>query len=122
MLKFPSTTRSRLLCTLSVVILIGGAGVLLIGCGATEIRVHNASTRDFQAVTISGQSYGKIPAGATTAYKPVDLTLRYGLLKMTVDGTPINAQTLNFGSSRFTYRVKIKNLEAGHLDIDVVAD
>ena len=96
---------------------------LLGGCATvTEIRVENASPFDFEQVSVAGEPFGDIPAGATSEYRKVRLRFRYALVRLTADGVPVNAQTLNFGSKRYTHRIKVKDLAAGHLGVDILPD
>ncbi len=93
------------------------------GCRSTvDIRVENVSAVDFRQVRIAGQAYGDVPAGAITDFKPVRLFCRYGVLRFTARGHSVTAQTLNFRARLFTYRVAVKDLAAGHLDVDVVPE
>lgn len=48
--------------------------------------------------------------------------IRLAVVRLTADGVPVNAQTLDFGSRRFTHRITIADLAAGHLDVDVLRD
>lgn len=99
---------------------------LMAACGTgapvVEIRIHNASTLDFTAVTVAGRSYGDIAAGATSDYQPVRSRLGYVLVELTADGQRVNAQTLNLRAKRFTHRIAIKDLGAGHLAVEIVRD
>jgi len=97
--------------------------LVLSGCGsARQIRVENVSTRNFTNVSIAGQSYGDIAPGEMSEYKNVKLAFRYAALKLHVDGKYVTGQTLNFGSKRFTYRIGVKDFDAGYLAIDMVRD
>ena len=70
-----------------------------------------------------GRAYfGDIGVGETSEFKRVDLTLRYGVMYLTAEGYRVNAQTLNFGGKRYTYRVRVKDLKAGHLQVDIEPD
>lgn len=93
------------------------------GCASgTEVRIENASTVDFTDVSVAGRSFGDIAAGATSEYERVELNLRYAALELTAAGKRITGQTLNLGGERFTYRIDIADLAAGHLAIDVVPE
>ena len=95
----------------------------LCGCGSSaEIRIQNLSTLDYREVGLGDQDYGHIAAGATSEYKTVQLRFRYAVLSMTADGHRLTGQTLNLGAKRFTYRIKVEDLAAGHLAIEVVRD
>lgn len=101
---------------------VGGLAVLA-GCtGVAQIRIENASTVDYSAVSIAGQSFGDIGAGATTEYRPVRLRFRYATIRLTADGHRVTGQTLNFGSDKLTHRIDIIDLAAGHLAIDILRD
>ena len=109
--------RVAIVCT----VLIGC--IVCSGCtSTTEIRIENVSKRDFTEVSIAGQSYGHIAAGTASDYKPVRLLGTYAAMKMKVDGKYVTGQTLNLGSSKFTYRIGVKDFDKGHLDIKVVRD
>ncbi len=102
---------------------IATAILTLAGCaGTAEVRVRNDSAIDFDALTIEGVDFGDLPAGTTSDYRPVVLTLRYGALELEADGKRITGQTLNLGSSKFTYEIDIADLDRGHLAIEVIAD
>lgn len=88
----------------------------------TEIRVENASSLDFSELRIAGQSYGSLGAGETSAYRQVELSLRYAVVELTAGGHTVSGQTLNFGGKRLTYRIDIVDLAAGHLAIAVIQD
>ena len=97
--------------------------LVLCGCASTaEIRIENVSTQDFARVSIAGQPYGDIPAGATTDYRTVDLKLGYAAMKMWVSGLYVTGQALHMGARRFTYRIAVKDLEKRHLDIELVRE
>ena len=97
--------------------------IALGGCAsAVEVRIQNASQLDFRDVTFAGEPYGDIEVGETTDYREVKLKFRYAVMKMTVDGRHVNAQSLNLRSRRFTHRVRIKDLEAGHLAVQVIRE
>ena len=97
--------------------------IALCGCAsAIEIRVQNASALDFADVSIAGQAYGDVAAGETSDYRRVRSRFRYALVRLTAGGYEVNAQTLNFGSRRFTHRIDIENLAAGHLAVEVISD
>lgn len=107
---------------LSAVLIVAGM-TMLFGCRTeAEIRIENGSTLDFTEVRVAGQHYGTIEAGATSPYKPVGLRFRYAALGLTAGGHTITGQTLNLGSKRFTYRIDVVDLSAGHLAIEVVRD
>ena len=80
------------------------------------------SSRGGREVRIAGQGYGDVPVGAITDFKPVRLFCRSGVLRFTTQGHSVNAQTLNFRARRFTYRVAVEDLAAGHLDVEVVPE
>lgn len=101
---------------------VGWCSVALYGCSTAEIRIQNVSPVDFKDVSIAGQRYGDIAASETSDYKPVRLKFRYTVVYLTADGHRVNAQTLNFGSRRFSYRVDIIDLDAGHLAVEIVRD
>lgn len=102
---------------------IATAALALAACaGTAEVRVRNDSGTDFDALTIEGVEFGNLPAGATSDYRAVPLRLRYGALALEADGKRITGQTLNFGSSKFTYEIDVADLERGQLTIEVVAD
>ena len=112
--------RLRRIC---LTFLAAGCATVLTGCTTPrDIRIENVSDIVFHDVRIFQEAYGEIRPGETTDYKTVDLKLRDGILRLTADGHEVNAQTLNFGAERFTYRVGIKDLEAGHLGVEVVRD
>ena len=97
--------------------------VVLCGCGSmTQIRVENISTRDFTNVSIAGQAYGDIAPGEMSDYKGVKLKFRYAALKLHVDGRYVTGQTLTFGAKRFTYRIGVKDFDAGYLAIDMIRE
>ena len=87
-----------------------------------EIRIQNLTELDFEDVVLAGEPIGDVRAGASTDYEKVKLHFRYCVMYLTAGGYRVNAQTLNFGSQRFTHRVLIKNLEAGHLGVVIVRD
>ena len=88
----------------------------------TEIRIHNASTLDFDDIEVAGESFGELAAGATGEYRPVTLRGRYAALSFMADGTRVTGQALSFGSPRFTWRIDVVDLAKGWLDIEVVRD
>ena len=90
--------------------------------GAAEIRVENNSELDFADVKVGGQPFGGIAAGATSKYQTVDLKFRYALVELSAGGYTVNGQTLATGADRFTYRIEVTDLRAGHLAIDVIGE
>ena len=95
----------------------------LLGCRtATEIRIQNVSTLDYTEVSVAGQSYGNIAAGATSDYKSLGLRFRYAAIGLTADGHTVTGQTMNFGAKRFTYRTDTVDLAADQLAIEVIGD
>ncbi|MDE0191329.1 MAG: hypothetical protein OXQ90_08215 [Gammaproteobacteria bacterium] len=88
----------------------------------TEIRIHNASTLDFDDIEVAGESFGELAAGATGEYRPVRLRGRYAALSFMADGTRVTGQALSFGAPRFTWRIDVVDLAKGWLDIEVVRD
>ncbi|MBC8346177.1 MAG: hypothetical protein ISR82_07815 [Candidatus Marinimicrobia bacterium] len=86
------------------------------------IRIHNISDRDFDDVTVAGEPLGSIPAGSTSEYVNVKLPFCYAIIKMHIDGTYINGQTLNLWANRFTHEIDIIDVEKGWLSIDVVRE
>ena len=100
-----------------------GCLTALFGCRtATEIRIQNVSTLDYTEVSVAGQSYGNIAAGATSDYKSLGLRFRYAAIGLTADGHTVTGQTMNFGAKRFTYRIDTVDLAAGQLAIEVIGD
>ncbi len=96
---------------------------LLCGCASVaQVRVQNISTLDFTNLSIAGQPYGDIAAGATTDYRSVDLTLGYAALKLTANGRYITGQTLNFRARRFTYRINVEDFDARQLAIQIIRE
>ena len=87
-----------------------------------EVRIHNVSKLDYTGVSVAGQPYGDVPAGATGAYKQVRLRFRYAALAFKAGGRRVTGQTLNLGAERFTYAIDVIDLEAGHLAIEVIPD
>lgn len=93
------------------------------GCRTTaEIRVENVSPFDFSDVSINGQPYEDVAVGETSEYGSVELTFRYTVLRLTAGGHKVNAQTLSFRGKRFTYRVDVLELDAGHLAVEILKD
>ncbi len=88
----------------------------------TQIRIHNASTIDYKNVSVAGQRYGDIAAGATSRSISVPLRFRYGIVRLTAAGRRINGQTLSSGGRKSTHRIDIADLDAGHLTIEVVRE
>ncbi len=100
------------------------AGCLLALCGcatSAEVRVENVSTDDFTDLSIAGQPYGDIAAGATSDYRVVRRKFGYVSMKLWADGRYMTGQTLTLGS-RFTYRIDVIDLEKRHLAIEIVRD
>lgn len=94
----------------------------LCGCATTEIRVENVSRHDFTDLSIAGEPYGDVPAGATSDYRAVKRKLGYIAMKLLVDGRWMTGQTLTMGSDRFTYRIGVKDFAKRHLTIEIVRD
>ncbi len=95
----------------------------LCGCKVvTEIRVQNISTLDYTDVSVAGQPYGDIAAGATSEYRSVGLSFRYAVIKLSAGGQNVTGQTLNMGAKKFTYRIDVVDLAAGQLAIEVIRD
>lgn len=100
-----------------------GCATTLFGCrAATEICVRNTSTLDFADVSVAGQPFGDIAAGMTSEYKIVRLRSKYASIALAADGHKVTDQTLNFGTKRFTYRIDVVNLGAGHLAKEVMGE
>ena len=110
--------RSRILFGL----IIAGSLLVVCGCATAEIRVENVSSHDFTDLSIAGEPYGDVPAGATTDYRKVKRKLGYVAMKLWVDGRYVTGQTLTMGSNPFTYRIGVKNLAKRHLTIEIVRD
>ena len=109
-------------CTVKASVLSACCAAL---CGCTtvkEIRIQNASSRDFSDVRVADQRFGEVAAGETSDYRNVKLKSGYAAMEMSVDGHRITGQTLNVGSDRLTHRIDIIDLDRGHLNIKVVGD
>ena len=97
--------------------------LVLGGCvSVRQIRVENISTHELTNLRIAGQPYGNVGPGEMTDYKTVKLRFHYSVLNLYVDGKYVTGQTLNFGPPRITYQIDVKDLDAGHLAIDLVHD
>lgn len=93
------------------------------GCrSAADVRIENVSTLDYRDLTVAGVPYGDVAAGEATGYRTVTLRFRYALVEMTIEGHRVNAQTLALGARRFTYRIDILDLDAGHLAVELVRE
>ena len=101
-----------------------GAGALLSACSdpfstddGTHIRLRNASTFDFTAVTFnpgtSELKFARIAPGTVTNYVPVANAYRYGYLDLLIDGEHQTLQPIDYvgerfiGDGRFTYVITI---------------
>jgi hypothetical protein len=83
----------------------------------TLVRLHNASGVSLDAVsaTFSGHvaDYGRIPAGATTDYRPAPGAYRYAFIAARVDGERYVLQPIDYvgeqplGPGRFTYAIDV---------------
>lgn len=105
----------------SVVIFVCVA--LLPACTTTkEIRVHNISELDFTDVVFGGEPWGDIAAGEITDYRTVKTRSGYVVMYLKVNGHRVNVQSLYLCSKRFTHRIGIKNLEAGHMAGEVIRE
>ncbi len=91
-------------------------------CFAIEVRVENLSDKTFENVHLSSTNFGNITPNETSEFLQVDSFLRYVILKLYIDGKYLTGQTLNFGSTAFTYQIKIKDADKGLLDIKVVPE
>jgi len=121
----PDAVTSRGLLPSSDLLAVFTVCCLAVLCGCTsvrEIRVQNVSTLDYTDVSVGDQTFGDIAAGATSDYRSVGLRFRYAALKLKADGQYVTGQTLNMGAKRFTYRIDIVDLAAGHLAIEVIRD
>lgn len=96
--------------------------ILFCGCTSESIRIKNISSFNFTHVTVAGEPVGDIPAGATSEYVDVKLPFTYAAIEMTVDSVPINGQTLNLGSNRFTHEIDLLDSEKGRLDLKVIRE
>lgn len=118
-------SRSRGLLTLFAawwLLTLGCATKLALGCATkTEIRIENRSSLDYTDVSVAGQPYGDIAAGATSDYKSVKLNFGYAVIELRADGQYVTGQTLNMGARRFTHRIDVVDLAAGHLAIEVIS-
>ena len=108
----------------TVAVLALGAGTLLAACSdpfstdeGTHIRLRNASTFDFTAVTFnpgtSELKFARIAPGTVTNYVPVANAYRYGYLDLLIDGEHRTLQPIDYvgesfiGEGRFTYVITI---------------
>ena len=116
----PPTRFSTALLTLTVVAPFGMTGCFSVA----QVRIQNVSPVDFHEVELGDTSYGEVPAGTATEYKPVRLVplLRYADLRLTARGHRVIGETLMHRARRFTHRVDIIDLEAGQLDIEVIRE
>ena len=111
----------RSVSVLRALVLVGC--VALCGCASVkEIRVQNISDRDFSDVRIGDRQFGDIAADETTPYRKVQVKSGYADMEMIIAGRRVTAQALNFGADRFTYRIDIRDLSRGHLDIKLVRE
>ena len=46
----------------------------------------------------------------------------YAAFELKADGKRITGQALHLGAKRFTYRIDVADLDAGHLDVEVVRE
>ena len=96
---------------------------LTTGCSTpVEIRIENQTSYTLSKVNIEGIEMGDLSAGQTSSYQVVPLRWRYAVMQVQIDQTPLNAQSLNLGSRRFTHIIRSVDVEKGHFDIEVVRD
>jgi len=92
------------------------------GCSTVAIRVENVSPLEFTNVTIAGEPCEDIAPGEISDYIDVRLKFRYAVIRLTIGGYDVNTQSLNMGAKRFTHRIDVIDLAAGHLDGEVVRE
>ena len=103
--------------------------VVVGGCVSTiELRIENVSKHEFVDISVSGVSYGNLAPGERSDYQHVRTRSRYAVVRFTAAGHEVNAQTLNLcaegarGTRRFTHRIDVRDLAAGHLAVEVLRD
>ena len=83
----------------------------------TSVRVANGGQVDFESVTVEFpqqiESYGPVPAGAASEYRPVGLAYRHAYVEVRFAGGQAVLQPIDYvgeiplAGGRFTYRLTI---------------
>jgi hypothetical protein len=91
--------------------------VALSGCAPkatpTQIRVRNASDRDFQAVVVGGVRFGDVKAGAATDYQVFPIALPIADANLLVGSNRLSFIPIDYvgykplGRGRFSYLLSI---------------
>jgi hypothetical protein len=95
----------------------------------SDIRIRNATDRDFQNVVVGRAHYGPIGRGDSSGYQSWGPAYRYAFVSLLADGKPMLLQPIDYvgetrlGPGRFTYILTIHPGPAGDaLEIDFVKD
>jgi hypothetical protein len=114
---------------LSLALLLAGAlGACESGEGTTLIRIHNASTYDYEELQVGEEAYGTLAAGAFTEYRDFGTAYRYNYVILRIGVDEFVIQPIDYvgevplGDGKFTYEIKVVDYDSRTLSIEAVED
>jgi hypothetical protein len=96
--------------------------------GATLIRIHNASTYDYDELQVGQEVYGALPAGAYTEYRDFGTAYRYNYVLLRIGADEFVIQPIDYvgeeplGEGTFTYEIDVVDYDSRNLSIEAVED
>jgi hypothetical protein len=113
--------------TIAAALLLG-----LTGCpepdGPSMIRIHNASSYDFEELQVGDHDFGPLPIDGYTEYRDFGTAYDYNYVSLTVAGDLFVLQPVDhvgeepLGEGEFTYEIDIVDYDGRGLSIHSVAD
>jgi len=88
----------------------------LLGCGRkgpSQIRIRNATDRDFHTVVLGSKTFGDIKSGAASDYQEFQIAYAYSSVKLVAGTNRMAIMPLDYvgekplGRGRFTYVITI---------------
>lgn len=120
--------------TLRTIVLLTATGLLLTlgACigndGPTMIRIHNASTYDYQELEVGQHTFGDLSADGFTEYRDFGTAYHYNYVRLTIGGDEFIIQPIDYvgeeplGEGDFTYEIDVVDYDSRALDISALTD
>lgn len=96
--------------------------------GPSMVRIHNASTYDYQDLQVGDETYGTLSAGQYTEYRDFGTAYRYNYVSLTIASDAFVLQPIDYvgeeplGEGEFTYEIDVNDYDARALSIEAISD
>lgn len=96
--------------------------------GATQIRVHNSSEYDYEALVVNDATFDELGSGENSQYQFFDTAYRYAYVRLLIDDAEFILQPIDYvgetplGAGRFTYVIDVVDLAGHQLSISLITD